>query len=177
MNDVLFSSKSDEYGTPLDLYSRLNNIFKFTLDPAATDANAKCDNYYTAKDNGLILPWDGHNVFINPPYSKQRGVSQAASWCEKAAYENHNYAVMLLPARTDTRMWHELVFPHTSHIVFISGRLRFTVDGIESDSSAPFPSAICVFPGKSRISRSQINMLRSGGLGHMLSINRGAWWK
>lgn len=49
--DVMFSSKSDEYATPNWLYDKLNSIYDFTLDPAATVENHKCDKFYTIKDD------------------------------------------------------------------------------------------------------------------------------
>ena len=65
----IFSSKSDEWSTPQDLYDELNKEFIFTLDPCATINNHKCDKYYTIDDNGLYKSWRGERVFCNPPYS------------------------------------------------------------------------------------------------------------
>lgn len=59
MNEALFSSKSDEYGTPQDLFDRLDEEFHFTLDPCADANNAKCVNYLTKKDDGLKISWGG----------------------------------------------------------------------------------------------------------------------
>ena len=49
--------------------------------------------------------------------------------------------VMLVPARTDTRWWHEYVKPYAAEIVCLRGRLRFG----NSIHPAPFPSAVVVF--------------------------------
>jgi hypothetical protein len=49
--------------------------------------------------------------------------------------------VMLLPARTDTRWWHDYVIPYASEIRFIRGRLKFG----GAKNSAPFPSALVIF--------------------------------
>lgn len=48
--------------------------------------------------------------------------------------------VALLPARTDTRWWHDCVMK-AKEIRFIKGRLRF--DGHKHN--APFPSAVVVW--------------------------------
>ena len=52
--------------------------------------------------------------------------------------------MMLIPARTDTKYWHNYVMK-ASEIYFVRGRLKFG----DSDNSAPFPSAVVVFNGKS----------------------------
>nr|DAX88962.1 MAG TPA: DNA N-6-adenine-methyltransferase [Caudoviricetes sp.] len=47
---------------------------------------------------------------------------------------------MLLPARTDTRWFHDFIY-QKSEIRFIKGRLKFG----DGRNSAPFPSMIVVF--------------------------------
>lgn len=54
---ALFTSNSDEWETPLELYTRLNKRFKFTLDPCSTKENHLCDKYYTKEENGLCKSW------------------------------------------------------------------------------------------------------------------------
>ena len=51
-------------------------------------------------------------------------------------------AIMLLPAKTDTHWWHELVVPYADEIAFIKGRIRF--DGPKTGSPT-FGSAIVIF--------------------------------
>ena len=46
-NDVLFSSKTDNWATPPEVFKDLDNEFKFTLDPCASKENHKCDKYFT----------------------------------------------------------------------------------------------------------------------------------
>lgn len=70
MNKILFSSNSDEWVTPDSLYNKLNEEFKFDLDPCSTDKNAKCIEHFTKKDDGLSKDWRGRRVFCNPPYSE-----------------------------------------------------------------------------------------------------------
>ena len=48
----------------------------------------------------------------------------------------------LRKARTDTKIWHDVIFPHAK-VEFIKGRLKFS----NSKNSAPFPSAIVIFYG------------------------------
>ena len=51
MDRVLFSSKSDEWETPKDVFESLDAEFGFTLDPCATSENHKCDRYFTKEQN------------------------------------------------------------------------------------------------------------------------------
>ena len=53
--ELMFSSKSDEWGTPQDLFDELNKVYEFTLDPCATVENAKCEKYYTVEDDGYKI--------------------------------------------------------------------------------------------------------------------------
>jgi site-specific DNA-methyltransferase (adenine-specific) len=57
--DALFSSKSDEWATPADLFAELDKEFCFDLDPCATHENHKCEKYFTKEQNGLSLSWGG----------------------------------------------------------------------------------------------------------------------
>ena len=82
INKGLFTSNSDEYSTPMDLFDTLNNEFNFTLDPCSTNENAKCDKHYTKTENGLIQDWNNEVVFCNPPYGRQIGL-----WVKKC-YEH-----------------------------------------------------------------------------------------
>ena len=56
---VHFSSDSNEWATPKSLFDILDEEFLFTLDPCATKDNAKCSNFYTKEDDGLLQDWGG----------------------------------------------------------------------------------------------------------------------
>ena len=72
MNEVLFSSNTDDWATPQDLFDALDAEFHFTLDPCSSEQNHKCDRYFTKEDNGLLHDWGGgESVFCNPPYGKE----------------------------------------------------------------------------------------------------------
>ena len=59
MNEVLFSSNTDDWATPQDLFDALDAEFHFTLDPCSSEQNHKCDRYFTKEDNGLLHDWGG----------------------------------------------------------------------------------------------------------------------
>lgn len=135
---IMFSSKSNEWETPMGFYQKLNKQFKFTLDPCCTPETAKCENYYTMEDDGLSKSWKDQVVFVNPPYGNIK------EWVKKAHDESINngaVVVMLIPARTDTRYWHEYIMEEADSIYFVKGRLKFG----QSQNAAPFPSAVVVF--------------------------------
>jgi phage N-6-adenine-methyltransferase len=133
--DLMFSSKTDLWSTPQDLFDRLNSVFRFDLDVCATPENAKCERFFTEEINGLAQEWRG-SVWMNPPYG--RGID---AWVKKAFQSAQAGAtvVCLLPARTDTRWWHDYVL--RGEVTFIKGRLKFG----GHNNNAPFPSAVVVF--------------------------------
>jgi phage N-6-adenine-methyltransferase len=137
--NVHYSSKTDLWNTPTDFYERLNAEFNFTLDPCALPdgSNAKCVKYFSQEDDGLAQDWAPHSVFMNPPYGRVIG-----NWVRKAYEEAQKGAtvVALIPARTDTRYWHDYVMK-AEEIRLVKGRLKFG----EGKDSAPFPSAVVVF--------------------------------
>lgn len=141
---ALISRKSDEWSTPQELFDQLNAEFGFTLDPCATAENAKCENYCDREMNGLSVPWAGHRVFVNPPYS------QLKHWIAKCADERRAgvLSVMLIPSRTDTKAWHRHIWDSEGHcprpgieLRFVEGRLTFS----NAPAPAPFASVIVVF--------------------------------
>jgi site-specific DNA-methyltransferase (adenine-specific) len=133
--NVHFSSKTPEWATPQAVFDRLHAEFSFTLDPAATKENAKCRRFYTALENGLKQPWTGERVFCNPPYGRVIG-----AWVEKMATGGATVCVGLLPARTDTRWFHDWILD-SAEIRFLKGRVKFG----DGKQSAPFPSMVCVW--------------------------------
>ena len=137
--NVHFSSATDLHATPQEFFDKLNAEFGFTLDVCATSENAKCFNYFTKEQDGLAKNWfsaaSGGSVWMNPPYGREIG-----RWMEKAneAAKEGATVVCLVPARTDTKWWHECAIQH--EVRFIRGRLKFG----DAKNSAPFPSAVIV---------------------------------
>lgn len=136
--ELMFSSKTPEWATPQYLFNELNGEFNFTLDPCATKENAKCKKFYTKQDNGLIQDWGGYNVFCNPPYGSE--IKHWVKKCSEEGKKKDTIVVMLIPARTDTRYFHEFIY-HKAEIRFLKGRLKFG----DSKNSAPFPSMLVIY--------------------------------
>lgn len=148
MNGALLSSKKMDYCTPRDFFAELDREFHFTLDAAATEASAKCPEYYTPETDGLNSPWNiaggGGAVFCNPPYGRETG-----KWVRKAWEEakSGTTIVLLIPARTDTSYFHEYIYGH-AEIRWVRGRLRFEDEDGTVYQPAPFPSMVVVYNGK-----------------------------
>ena len=141
VSKVLFSSEKDDWETPQDLFDKLNEEFKFTLDPCCTHKTAKCKKYFTKEDDGLSKSWAGETVFCNPPYGKM-----IKKWIEKSYMESRNNkckVVLLIPVRTDTKWFHEFCMDPivVKSITFIKGRLKFG----GQKNPAPFPSMVVEF--------------------------------
>jgi len=125
----LMTSLSPDYATPKWLYDELDKEFHFDFDPCPLKSGI----------DGLAMQWGNVN-YINPPYGRMVSV-----WIDRAYAEScaGKFCVMLLPSRTDTKWWHDVVLKHATEIRFIRGRLKFG----DCKNSAPFPSAIVIFGG------------------------------
>lgn len=123
MHKVHYSSLSVDWATPKGIYDALDKEFHFDNDPNPLG---------TIELVGLV-PWGTRN-FCNPPYG--RGLYK---WVE-LGYRNP-LTVMLLPARTDTRWFHDIVLPYATEVRFIKGRLKFG----DATNYAPFPSMVVIF--------------------------------
>lgn len=143
--EIMFSSKTDEWETPQIFFDELNAEFNFTLDPCANESNHKCAYYFTKEDDGLSKEWGEHITFCNPPYGREIG-----KWVKKAYetvfepwdYTSNTKVVMLLPARTDTKWFHDYIYKKNGvEIRFIKGRLKFGAQ----KNPAPFPNMVVVF--------------------------------
>lgn len=91
----------------------------------------------------LKIGGGNERIFCNPPYGREIG-----SWVRRCYLVNRlqgNLIVMLLPARTDTRWFHEYIYEKENvEIRFVKGRLKFG----NSKNSAPFPSMIVIYHEK-----------------------------
>ena len=136
MNNVHFSSATDLWATPQDFFDQQNVLHgPFDIDVCADVTNAKCAKFFDKAVDGLSQQWTG-KCWMNPPYGRDIG-----KWMKKAKESAVAGAmvVCLVPARTDTKWWHD--YAMSGDIVFIRGRLKFG----GSKNSAPFPSAVVIF--------------------------------
>jgi len=141
---AMTSSEHQDWATPPNLVKYIEDYFfvKFDLDAAASSSNHKAPIYFTIEDNSLLQNWFG-NVWLNPPYGKNQSV-----WIEKCILENQKLNTdkifVLIPARTDTKVFHELIVPNAQHVYFIKSRINFS-RGQENEGTALFPSMLVMF--------------------------------
>ncbi len=101
--------------------------------PAHAIAKVNLAGHEGSPADGLARVWEGR-VYVNPPFG------ELDRWAAKAAFEARDRGaevVLLLPARTDTRYWHDHVATAQA-ICFWKGRLRF----VGATAPCPFPTAI-----------------------------------
>ena len=132
------SSKTDNWATPQDFFDNLNEEFHFTLDPCANEENHKCDLFFTKEQDGLTKDWGEHVVFCNPPYGKE--IANWVRYSYEQSQKPNTTVVMLIPARTDTRYFHDYIYGK-AEIRFIKGRLKFG----SATTAAPFPSMVVIY--------------------------------
>jgi len=121
----LMSSHYQKWKTPKWLYEKLNKEFNFDFDPCPENPT----------EDGLLIEW-GERNFVNPPYKYNK------LWLKKGVEQwlKGKLVVFLLPARTDTKYFHEYIY-NKAELRFIKGRLKFN----DGNGSAPFPSMLCIF--------------------------------
>ena len=139
-SSAALSSAWDAWATPQQVLDRLYVALGggFDLDPCSPGrgrSRVRAGMHLTEDDDGLQHGWRG-TAYMNPPYGRD-----IAAWTAKARGEvgasRASFVIGLLPARTDTRWWHDDVAGHCD-IWLLKGRLAFG-DGTQS---APFPSAL-----------------------------------
>ena len=121
-----YAATKDDWETPAELFDPLNAEYGFTLDAAANERNAKVPQYLSGPCVrsvsclcGLCARWKGERVWCNPPYG--RGL---IDWVRKFGQGEAEFAMMLLPANTDTAWFAEL-WKVSHEITFLTGRVNF----------------------------------------------------
>ncbi len=129
---ALLSSIRQDWKTPKGFYQALDAEFGFDFDPCPSKPAF----------DGLRIEWGNCN-FCNPPYK------QIAKWIRKAheQWQMGKTSVLLIPARTDTKAWHDYILPDAAEIRFVKGRIYFD----DGDGRATFPSVIVVFKDSEKV--------------------------
>lgn len=128
--------QKDEYLTPPEIIRALG---KFELDPCAPIDRPwdMARLHYTRENNGLDRPWFGR-VWLNPPYGNETG-----KWLQRL--KEHGNGIALIFARTETKNFHNYIWPHANAILFIRGRVAFySVEG-KKYPNAPSPSCLVAY--------------------------------
>ena len=125
MNEIMLSSKNQAWATRWEDFNEFNKRFNFTLDVCAGNDDQKCAKFFTPEQDGLSQDWSGETLWCNPPYGREY-----PAWVKKGLLdEPPSSGVVLIPARTDTAVFHDLILPSQKRgycdIEFLRGRLTF----------------------------------------------------
>lgn len=136
----------NSWATPRWLFDPLHTRHQFTVDAAADASNTLVPRFWSAEQDGAVQSWKNERVFCNPPYGK--GLIQP--FVERALDDvRETYAVLLLPARTDTAWFQALwaLVPQGDVLIdFLPRRVRFVPPPGVAESS-PTEASILVYVG------------------------------
>lgn len=126
-HQLINASKSNEWYTPAQYPDAAREVMgAIDLDPASTvhaNRTIRATRFYTIEDDGLAQPWAGR-LWVNPPYGKEHGESNAARWSSRLVAEYDagrvTEAVLLVNAAMGNRWWAPLkrfpiCFPERIH--------------------------------------------------------------
>ena len=135
---------SDNWATPKEFYSKLNNEFNFDFDPCPL-----CYEEITPEKDGLLVDWGGSN-YVNPPYSRKLKEAFVIKAIEES--KKGKLCVMLLPVSTSTKLFHEHIQPNAKEIRFVKGRIKFlgvnTKGEYVTNKSPMHDSMVVIFDGR-----------------------------
>lgn len=155
---ALKRKSTNEWYTPKEI---IDSLGVFDLDPCAPVKRLwdTAKNHFNKNDDGLKQEWTGR-VFLNPPYTN----SIARQFIEKLV--KHNNGIALLYNRAENEMWHDLIFPNATALLFTKGRIKFyRPDGTRGDQ----PGCGSVFIA---FGRDNAKMLQESGIeGKLIWLN------
>ena len=110
MNKYNYTYSENDYKTPPEIYNialEYLGLKQFTLDACCSDNNIPALMHFNkGVYDGLTESWEPY-TWCNPPYN------ECEKWVKKAWLEvqrdNCEIAILLLPARTETKYWHEYI--------------------------------------------------------------------
>jgi len=143
--DIYKGKRAEDFRTPREFMYFLHKKFHFTpyLDVCASLYNTKAPFYYSEAENCLEKEWYGQ-VWMNPPYG--RSMPKFLAKCnEQIKNKAVNSIFALVPARTDTKWFHDIVCKGASEVHFIRGRFNFQHKSTIKNSNAPFASILIIW--------------------------------
>lgn len=139
---------NDEWYTPLQIIEAARRTMgSIDLDPASCEQaqkTVKAEQYYTAADNGLMLPWEG-NVWLNPPYS-QPLFGQFVRKLVDELRGIHIYQACVLTNNMITgTIAGQALLNSADAVCFLAGRVRFIGPSGIPGNAPRYGQMICYF--------------------------------
>jgi site-specific DNA-methyltransferase (adenine-specific) len=133
INKGLLGDRVQTWKTPRELYRKLDKEFYFNFDPCPEEPKFGKKLIF----DGLAIEW-GKTNFCNPPYSGDN----IYKWLKKGIRESEKgkTSVFLLPSRTGTDWFHDLVLGIPLEVRYLRGRIKFE----NVKWNAPFDSIIVI---------------------------------
>lgn len=118
----------------------IDSLGKFDLDPCSPIDRPwnTATKHLTIEDDGLNSEWHGR-VWLNPPYGRE-----TIHWIRRL--REHKNGIALIFARTDTKTFHDHIFPYADSIFFFGKRLQFfNSKGTKNKQMATSPSVLVAY--------------------------------
>jgi len=139
-------SRREDWGTPQDMFDKLDSIFNFKFDLCADPTNSKTGFFITEKMD-LMSPQAfiavhsltnmSDYLWINPPYKPHGGTGKYVGRAVEIA--GPRGIVALVPASVGSLWWQQNLWAHFDAFIFPR---RFPFEG--AGNKAKFDCAICV---------------------------------
>ena len=148
--DFLSSSKKWDWETPASDFDKINKVFGFRLDAAATKENSKCPEFITPEMDAFTIEWEPSPWFLNPPWGKEytdltgRTMLHWIYRIKEQVLGKHNAGVLLCAARTDTQWWQE-ASSFCDYVLFPDHRIAYEDRLRDKPSQPTFPSCYIIY--------------------------------
>lgn len=133
--DLMFSSDNQKWATRWTTFKSIEKQLgrNYNVDPCCEATTAKCSNFITEEDDMFKVKsvkehfgLERVQMFVNPEYGtmQKKFVGKVISLCEEDGVE----ADILIPSRTDTALFHDIILPKANAVYFVKGRITFGDD-------------------------------------------------
>lgn len=154
---ALMSQEDNEWNTPPEIFEALKAGIAISLDCASKEEHTSCEKFITPELDDVWTAEGETGLFLNPPYSPAAICTRLINKVIEQSKEYNVPAVILIPARTETKLWQGYIMPNCT-ILNKKGRIQFlpsykvyACDIITREvfevppkkNSATFPSAFC----------------------------------
>lgn len=145
--------------TPPEILAPLGS---FDLDPCAAPSPrpwSTAARHIELPECGLSAEWSGR-VWLNPPFGRE-----ASAWLARLAA--HGNGIALIPARTETAMFFDHVWPKADAVLFLRSRPHFhRPDGSRATFNSGAPICLVAY------GIANVAALQRSGLGHVVAVGR-----